>query len=250
MTGSLIIHKSFDFIIFKSLNTNNSSWCKYLSLSRLLITSRLLIKVCFITLAPCISMAEFSNQLVKAALDTTLNKKIASVSIENEYLKQESQKCFHHVKKYEELYQLPKKSLLAIVLNETGRKYFDDKDFLESTRPWPWSVGDNTNKQSYFFTTKKEALHFIKIQMSRGNKNLDIGCAQINLKAHGEHFESVDQIIDPEINIHYAAYLIAGHYHNNGRNWYKSIAYYHSKTKEIGINYAKRVLKILSKLEN
>ncbi len=192
-----------------------------------------------------------SSLIIKSALKNTLrqtNEPITTVSLDERYLMNESNKCFTFVSKYEKKYKLPKKSLLAIVLNETGRKYSNSKNFLEAMRSWPWAVRANDSNQSYYFVSKQEAVAFITKQLSRGNTNLDVGCAQINLKYHRDAFDSIHQAIEPEINIHYAAYLVAGHYHNSGRSWYKSIAYYHSKTKDIGTNYANKVLKILSKL--
>ena len=72
-----------------------------------------------------------TNLMIKSALKNTLkkaNEPIDTVSLDNSYLMNESNKCFTFVSKYEKKYQLPKKSLLAIVLNETGRKYFNNKN--------------------------------------------------------------------------------------------------------------------------
>ena len=51
----------------------------------------------------------------------------------------------------------------------------------------------------------------IKLKIFEGNvkknKNVDIGCMQINYRYHGHMFENLDQILSPEYNVNYAANL-------------------------------------------
>lgn len=164
-----------------------------------------------------------------------------------DYQLKQAKKCINNIKKYEVAYNLPQNALFAISLKETGRNYSGKiKKFnLTNVIPWPWAV--NSNGKGYYFANKIDAIKFVKAQIKSGNFNIDVGCAQINLKAHPFAFKSIEQSFDPSKNINYAAYLLRKNY-NTYKNWFKSIAVYHSKTEELGIKYANSVLQILDKI--
>ncbi|MFO1130306.1 MAG: transglycosylase SLT domain-containing protein [Rickettsiales bacterium] len=165
-----------------------------------------------------------------------------------DYQLKQAQKCLIHVKKYEFEYRLPKDMLFAITLKETGRRYsgkINLKPYKQNTIAWPWAV--NFDGQGYYFENKEDAVNFVKKQLKSGNSNIDVGCAQINLRAHPFAFRSVEESLDPNANVNYAAYLLRKNY-NTYKNWFKSIAVYHSKTEKFGIKYANSVLEILNKI--
>lgn len=165
----------------------------------------------------------------------------------NDHQLKEASKCIKLISKYEKIYQLPPNILLAIAIKETGRAYSGSKKLKSNTViPWAWSV--NTGGKGYYFISKKEAVKFVREQVRSGNINIDVGVAQINLRAHPSAFESIEQSFDPEVNLHYAAYLLQKHYLEY-KNWFKSIAAYHSKTEKFGSQYANNVLQILKNID-
>ena len=109
--------------------------------------------------------------------------------------------CLEATKKYEQLYELPKNLLLSMSLIESGRR-LKNGEFVS----WPWTI--NIKGKGKFFKDKKSALSFVKKYTSKGKKNIDIGCMQINYMYHPTAFNSFDEALEPEINVKRAAELL------------------------------------------
>ncbi|MDX1923924.1 MAG: lytic transglycosylase domain-containing protein, partial [Rickettsiaceae bacterium] len=144
----------------------------------------------------------------------------------------ESAKCMVHFKKYEKRYDIPVDLLHSIALQESGR--YNAK--LEKKIPWPWTV--NVEGKGYYFDSKRQAVEFVKSEMKKGKKSIDLGCMQINILYHGDEFDSVEQAIDPKFNVEYGAYFLKEKYEQYG-TWKKAIANYHSADPARGANYQK-----------
>lgn len=134
--------------------------------------------------------------------------------------------CGAFIKAAEEKYRIPSGLLKAIVM-------------LES-RSTPWAV--NTDDASRFFKDKTKALTYINTLKSKGTSNINVGCAQLNLRSHAHHFKGgVGQVLDPDCNVQYAARLLRTLYNKTG-SWEKAVRYYNSPTN--GDSYQKRVFRI------
>ncbi len=136
---------------------------------------------------------------------------------------------------------VPLSVLLAISLNETGRKNNG------SFRPWPWTV--NMEGKGVWFDTPDEALGYAQKEHARGARSFDVGCFQINFKWHGEHFSSIGQMFDPMANALYAARFLRSLYAEQG-SWEAAAGAYHSRTPEFAERYAARFAKFRNGLQS
>ena len=90
----------------------------------------------------------------------------------------------------------------AVALAESGRWFADEA----TTRPWPWTI--TAGPDSFFFSSKPEALRKVHELRSQGRSNIDVGCMQINLGYHGHAFASVAEALEPAANVAYGAQFL------------------------------------------
>ena len=141
--------------------------------------------------------------------------------------------CLEATKKYELVYDLPKNLLLSMSLIESGRK-LNSGEFVS----WPWTI--NVRGKGKFFNDKKSAISFVKNYISKGRKNIDIGCMQINYMYHPKAFSNFDEAFDPEINVKRSAELLKRLYKKFG-SWKKAVGYYHSYRTSKRVKYSSKV---------
>ena len=67
----------------------------------------------------------------------------------------------------------------------------------------PWAI--NSNGKSYFPKSKAEGIKILKMLRRKGYKIISIGLCQINYAAHGHEFKNIADMLDPYVNISYAA---------------------------------------------
>jgi len=99
----------------------------------------------------------------------------------------------------------------------------------------------NISGRPHFFKDKNIASQTIRRALDEGITNIDIGAAQINYKWHGDKFSSIEDMLLPEVNIHYAAKLLAKLKQQHG-NWHKAIRIYHSSNLKYHRQYSRRVV--------
>lgn len=159
----------------------------------------------------------------------------ASARMDPELL--ESGKCSSMFAYFEKRYNLPKNTLHSISLQETQKPHSKHKIALV----WPWTI--NVKGKGYHFKNRNEALTFARSQIAAGNKSIDIGCMQINLKYHPNAFMSLEQAFSPRRNIAYGAKFLNDNYKRSG-NWNVAIGRYHSFDKNRAARYQANVRKI------
>ena len=138
--------------------------------------------------------------------------------------------CFNFTEKYGKQFNIPDKLLTSISLVESGIKR--NNRFIS----WPWTL--NVAGKSKFFDNKNDALDFLKKNYK--NKNIDVGCMQISLKYHFKEFDSLENILDPEQNVKYAAKFLKNLFSKH-RRWNEAISRYHSSVPIRKKKYLKRV---------
>lgn len=143
--------------------------------------------------------------------------------------------------------------LLKVASNETGvpQKIIkavcthESESFYNGKRqPWPWTL--NVGGKGLWFKTKHSAVAYAELELMDGidTVKLDIGMCQINWYWHGESFASVGALMDPKVNITYAAKHLK--YLKKGRTWELAIGAYHSPSNQIRAKkYATAVLSSL-----
>ena len=145
--------------------------------------------------------------------------------------------CHSATREYERASAIPGNLLTSISLAETGR--WDPKK--AEMFAWPWTVtAGGTGK---YYPSKQKAVEAVKELQSRGVKNIDVGCMQINLKYHPNAFSSLDQAFDPLVNVDYARKFLSGLHRSTG-SWVQAAANYHSTNPQLNLNYRTKVLRI------
>ena len=138
--------------------------------------------------------------------------------------------CFDFTEKYGKQFNIPDKLLTSISLVESGIN--KNNRFIS----WPWTL--NVAGKSKFFDNKNDALDFLKKNYK--NKNIDVGCMQISLKYHFKEFDSLENILDPEQNVKYAAKFLKNLFSKH-RRWNEAISRYHSSVPIRKKKYLKKV---------
>lgn len=125
-------------------------------------------------------------------------------------------------------HDVPERILLTIARIESGRG---------DEQGWPWTVGHRGN--GFWADTRDEALDHAMRLVAAGERNLDLGCFQINLHWHAADFASLEAMFDPATNATHAARLLAGHHARTG-DWEAAVAAYHSRTPALAARYLTR----------
>lgn len=144
--------------------------------------------------------------------------------------------CRLAAERAEKTYQVKKNLLVTIASVESGRW---DEERGERVA-WPWTV--QANGRGKYYATKAEAVAAVKELQRQGITNVDVGCMQINLKYHGEAFNSLEEAFDPQNNVNYSAAFLKKMQEKN-RNWQKTAMHYHSKNPDKGATYKDRLEK-------
>jgi hypothetical protein len=143
--------------------------------------------------------------------------------------------CQKEVIKLEKRERIPAGLLSAISRVESGR-WSKQK---QANIAWPWTV--TAEGEGRFFKTKQEAIQDIYTLVEMGVTNIDVGCMQINLFFHGDNFKNIEQAIEPDLNVAYAAKYLKTMY-RKVKNWTTAAGYYHSKTPENFRRYKKKII--------
>ncbi len=139
----------------------------------------------------------------------------------------------------EQAQSLPARLLLAIGRVESGRA----DPLTREVAPWPWTV--NAQGAGHFFSTRDEAIAFVRSLQATGVRSIDVGCFQVNLLYHPGAFSSLEDAFDPESNARYAARFLSSLRDRSGA-WEAAVGLYHSANPIEGEPYRRRVLALLS----
>lgn len=133
----------------------------------------------------------------------------------------------------ERQFNLPAGLLVAIARTESGRSGQEGQG-----RAWPWTM--NVAGEGSYFDSREEALAAMTQVLTRGEDALDIGCMQLNWYWHGDHFRDLESMIDPALNVNYAARFLAELSQETG-SWDAAVRFYHSRDDALGAAYLERV---------
>lgn len=90
--------------------------------------------------------------------------------------------------------------LYAVALTESARIR---NDFAQ---PWVWAL--NREGKSLYPESAAEALHQIRHQLKAGNRNIDIGLMQVNLRWHRHRVGRIEDLLDPATNLELGAQIL------------------------------------------
>ena len=142
--------------------------------------------------------------------------------------------CADSIAWAERLTRMPERLLASVALAESGR--WDPVNRAKIA--WPWTV--TSGGQGRFFSTKQEAIAWVKTLRARGVRNIDVGCMQVNLMHHPEAFATLDEAFDPPTNVAYAAAFLLSLFQDK-RSWPVAVGLYHSATPAFHYAYRNKV---------
>ena len=144
-----------------------------------------------------------------------------------------------------ERHQVPVPVFYSMVLQESG--------LTRNGRfhPWPWTL--NVDHTPYRFDTR-EAAEAALADFIAANHRIAVGLGQIYLPSHGHRFRNPVRLLDPRLNLEYAAHLLALEYQwthrNGGGNWWTAAGRYHAPSNPVAAaEYRRRVFERCRKLE-
>jgi soluble lytic murein transglycosylase-like protein len=105
--------------------------------------------------------------------------------------------------------------LYAVGLTETGVK--------GSLQPYALNI----EGKAVFAASKEQAVARFREAQREGKSLIDLGCMQINHRYHGDQFRSVDEMLDPRLNVDYAARFLAD-LKRQHLSWSMAVARYHA----------------------
>ena len=144
-------------------------------------------------------------------------------------------KCDYAAARAAEMTGVPIDILLAITRVETGRGGGEPQ-------PWPWTI--NADGQGDWYDTQDAAVAAATAHLTDGTGTFDVGCFQLNIRWHGEGFDTLSDMFDPTQNAEYAASFLLQLYEESG-DWSAAVSAYHSRTPDLAEGYLERVKAVL-----
>ena len=149
--------------------------------------------------------------------------------------------CVLSILKKEKQYNIRKNLLLAIANVESGMTERGHKK-----KPWPWTIC--VKKKAHYFQTAKDAEKYFQELIDSGVSNIDVGCMQINMRAHPNAMVNKRSVFNVDENVDYAARLLCSLY-KRYRCWEKAAGYYHTCREKLRRKYSERVFDELKRLD-
>lgn len=123
--------------------------------------------------------------------------------------------CTRHFRNSEAMYGIPRGILHAMGVVESGR----------AGTPWPWAL--NLSGTPRFPATRSEAMRLMRDEMGTLRTDVAVGCMQIHTRWHAGSFAAEEDILDPAINVTYAARFLRELYDRHG-SWTEAVRRYHA----------------------
>ncbi len=145
--------------------------------------------------------------------------------------------CMDAVAAAEREHNIPRHLMAAIAVAESGRWNRERR----AKSAWPWTV--MAEGKGRYLPTKAKAIATVRALKARNVRNIDVGCMQINLRAHPAAFTNLEQAFDPVANVAYSSKYLKTLFKETG-SWQKASGRYHSATPKFNRPYKLRVLKL------
>lgn len=149
-------------------------------------------------------------------------------------LARDASTCLDAIRRTEARTAIPAGLLAAVALGESGR-YDSTTKRLE---PWPWTV--NNAGDGRYFASKAEAMAHVELLRRKGERNIDVGCMQVNLMHHPKAFASLDEAFDPATNVTYGGGFLVALRQETG-SWERAVERYHTADPARGRAYRERI---------
>ncbi|MEO5323399.1 transglycosylase SLT domain-containing protein [Mesorhizobium sp. CC13] len=123
--------------------------------------------------------------------------------------------CEPEILRAADRYGVPVGILYAVGLTETGKKGSLQPNAL------------NIEGKAVFPRNPAEALAAFEAARGEGKTLIDLGCMQINFRYHAAEFSSVRDMLDPRLNVDYAARFLVS-LRKRHESWSMAVARYHA----------------------
>jgi soluble lytic murein transglycosylase-like protein len=123
--------------------------------------------------------------------------------------------CEPEILRASQRYGVPVGILYAVGLTETGNKGSLQPNAL------------NIEGKAVFPKSRQEAMATFRAARAAGKTLIDLGCMQINHRFHRKEFSSVEDMLDPRLNVDYAARFLL-RLHGRHETWSMAVARYHA----------------------
>lgn len=127
-------------------------------------------------------------------------------------------------------YQIPVDVFYAVMLQESGKT--TERKYL----PWPWVL--NVELKAYYFGSKEQASVALRQFLAVNEKaRIAVGLGQIYLPSHGKYFEDKTKLLEPGVNLDYAARILATEFQwtlkQSKPNWWVAVGRYHTPSNDV-----------------
>jgi hypothetical protein len=121
-------------------------------------------------------------------------------------------------------HRVPVEVMYSVLLLESGMRKNG------AIQPWPWTL--NVNHKPYRYESFDEAKAALEQFMRNPKNTIAVGASQIYLPAHGKLFADKTDLLKPDVNLDYAAKLLASEYRETAKrgapNWWLAAGRYHA----------------------
>ena len=123
--------------------------------------------------------------------------------------------CGRYLRNGETLYGIPPGILHAMSIVESGR----------AGMPWPWAL--NVSGRPHYPATRREALRLMQDGEGGLRGDVAVGCMQIHTRWHAGSFAGGEDMLDPAVNVAYAARFLRELFDRHG-SWTEAVRRYHA----------------------
>jgi len=143
---------------------------------------------------------------------------------------------------YAQKHQVPADLLLAVCSQESGR------NVNQRLLPWPWTL--NVAGRGSWYNSAHEAQSALNRALT-GTCRVDIGLCQVHWCAHRHRFSVAAVLLNPYVNLDYAASILRAEYERVTRTgasgttaWWQAVGRYHAPGRpELAQRYRRQVQK-------
>jgi soluble lytic murein transglycosylase-like protein len=170
--------------------------------------------------------------------DNVVDKTTFSINANANSTKLEKTHWWHVAKNH----QLDPYVLYAVALIESAKS----SDFKAVT-PWPLAI--NKSGKAIIPATKQEAQNILNKSLAEGNRQIDIGMMQINLRWHGHRVDKPEHLLNPVTNLEIGAQILSEAIQSVPNNLVLGIGRYHSwQNVPAAVEYGKKVIALAEQI--
>ncbi|MBE7212472.1 MAG: lytic transglycosylase domain-containing protein [Gluconacetobacter diazotrophicus] len=181
-------------------------------------------------IAAAAALAAIPSPGAAAAADATIAVAPGGEAVSGGQAVPDNPSCLEAGRDAERAFALPDGLMARIGRVESGRG--------AGGAPWPWTV--QSNGSGAFLPGPAAAEAEIARRRAGGERLIDVGCFQVDLRWHGSAFASDAEALDPTANARVAAAFLSALHARTG-DWNQAVGLYHSADAVRAAEYRRRV---------